>query len=355
MWKQRITLIFLICLSALALFGCYLITQPFLTSIVAAGVIAIVFYPLHCRLLSSIRRPTLAALLSTLLVMLLVVLPAVLIAITVTREVQDLYRMLAQKSAGEGGWAPYLTHLANIPLDWARRYVNLPDFDLRAALLSRLERISATLLSALAGSLGNIASLVIDSTVTFFTLFFFFREGRAISRQVAQLMPLRRDQTNLLFQGINDTIKANVNGVLAVGAVQGMLTAIAFAFLGLPSPVLWGLVTALFSLIPLIGSAAVWAPAAIWLLTTGEVGKGVMMLAWGGGVVAMSDNFVRPYVISGQVKMHTLAVFFALLGGAQAFGFLGLFLGPIILSVTQVLFELLRQESRTWQEQLETP
>jgi predicted PurR-regulated permease PerM len=138
-------------------------------------------------------------------------------------------------------------------------------------------------------------------------------------------------------------------GVLAVGAAQGVLVGLAFWVLGLPSPILWGVVTSLFSMVPLVGSGAVWAPAVLLLVLSGSWGKGLLLLGWGVGVVGMVDNFVRPYVMSGQVKLHPLLLFFALLGGVKAFGLIGIFVGPVILAITMTLISLLREEGRSWQ------
>jgi predicted PurR-regulated permease PerM len=134
-----------------------------------------------------------------------------------------------------------------------------------------------------------------------------------------------------------------VYGCLAVGVAQGSLAALAFRVLGLPSPVLWGVLTASFSLVPVVGSAAVWGPAVIILVVGGHWGKGLILLGWGAGVVAQVGSLVRPYVISERVKLHTLLVFFALLDGVKAFGVMGLFIGPVILSITPVVLEMLRE------------
>jgi predicted PurR-regulated permease PerM len=118
-----------------------------------------------------------------------------------------------------------------------------------------------------------------------------------------------------------------------------------FWVLGLPSPLLWGLVTALFSLVPIIGSAAVWGPAVIILAIGGHWWKALILLIWGAVVVGQIDTLIRPYVISGRVKLHTLLIFFALLGGVEAFGVMGLFIGPVVLSVTLVILEMLRESN----------
>jgi predicted PurR-regulated permease PerM len=163
--------------------------------------------------------------------------------------------------------------------------------------------------------------------------------------RAAEALPLKAGQVERLLTRIGESIVANVHGCLAVGASQGALLALGFWALGVPSPVVWGLVTGLCSLIPIVGSTAVWGPTAVIFFITGHPWKGVILVAWGAAVVGQIDNVARPYVISGRAKMHPLLVFFALLGGVKAFGVLGLFIGPVVLSLTLVVFEMLREEN----------
>ena len=111
---------------------------------------------------------------------------------------------------------------------------------------------------------------------------------------------------------------------------------------------MWGVVAAFFALLPLVGTAVVWAPAAIYLLATGHWAQAIILVGWGAGVVGTIDNVLRPYLISGRVQMHTLLIFFAVFGGVNVFGFLGLVIGPVIVAVTSTLLSMLRDEGRTW-------
>jgi predicted PurR-regulated permease PerM len=348
MTKRRVANTFLLSLTAIALYFCYVIAKPFIMPIFLAFVLAIAFHPVHAFINKSIRKQNFAALVSTLLVILVIVLPAILIGIAITRELTDLYQNLGERSAEEGGWTPYLLHTLEKPIGWLGRYVDLSTFDLRTALLNRIQEASAYLVSFAAGAVGNITSLVVNSVIAFFTLFFLFREGRHLRRRASAILPLDEVQIEKLFTGISSTISASIYGTLAVAFAQGFLTSLAFWGLGLPSPILWGIVTMIFSLIPMVGSGLVWLPASIFLLASGQIGKGIFMLAFGAGVISMVDNFLRPYVMSGQVKLPTLLLFFALLGGVQQFGIIGLFVGPIVLAVTMTLFSMLREEGRAW-------
>jgi predicted PurR-regulated permease PerM len=305
--------------------------------------IAIVFHPVHTRVRIRVRGRNAAALISTILVLITLVVPAVGLGIVVSREVTGLYQLLSERSAEQGGWNPYVMHAMERLLGWAGRYIDLSTFDLRGTILRWLEGISKFLLSWGARAVGNILSFLGDALVAFFTLFFLFREGRSMRESVAAVLPLNRGQLERLFTGISNSIVANVYGCLAVGVAQGSLASLGFWVLGLPSPVLWGIVTALFSLIPIVGSAAVWGPAVIVLMVGGHWWKGLILLAWGAAVVGQVDSLVRPYVISERANLHTLLVFFALLGGVKAFGIMGLFVGPVVLSVALVVLEMLRE------------
>ena len=341
--KQATSAVFLLVLAAIALYFCYLITRPFISPIFLALMLAIVFHPVHTRIQKRLRNLNAAALLSTVLVLLAFLVPVVGLGIVVRRETSGLYQLLNVKSAEQGGWNPYVTHALQGALSWAGRYVDLSHLDLRGSMLRWLEQISQYLFSWGAQVVSNFIAFIADAVIAFFTLFFFFRDGGEIREHLAALLPLSLAQGERLFTGISNSIVANVYGVLAVGAAQGMLAGIGFWVLGLPSPVLWGLVTALFSLLPIIGSAAIWGPAAVVLAISGHWVKALILLGWGAGVVSQADNLVRPYVISERANLNTLAVFFALLGGVKAFGVMGLFIGPVALSFTLVVLQMLRE------------
>ena len=256
--KPTPSTLFLLALAAISLYFCYLIASPFLTPIFLAIMIAIVFHPIHVHVQARIRGGNAAALISTILVLIVLVVPTVGLGVVVSREVRGLYQLLDERSAQQGGWNPYAMHIVDRLLGWVGQYIDLKSLDLRGVLLRWLEQISRFLLSWGAHILNNIISFFAEAVIAFFTLFFLFREGGSIGLRAASFLPLRADQVDRLSTGISNSIIANVYGCLAVGATQGTLLGLAFWVLGLPSPVLWALVTALFSLIPIVGSAAVW-------------------------------------------------------------------------------------------------
>ena len=156
--------------------------------------------------------------------------------------------------------------------------------------------------------------------------------------------PHHKDQKKRFIEETQSSIQANVVGVLTVAVVQGSLLGIGFWLLGIPSPILWALVTSACSLVPMAGAAFVWVPGTVYLLLIGSWIKGLILLGWGAGVVSLSDNIIRPWVISDRLKLSPIMLLFALLGGVEMFGPLGIFLGPMIFSIASSFGRMLRSE-----------
>lgn len=347
-WNKTISLLFLVLLSAVTLYLSYVIARPFLTPILTATLIAIAIYPLHARLRLSIRNRSGAALLATLLVLIAILLPTVLIMNKLAHETADLYGWLNERQAMEGGWREYADTVLERPLAWVSERTGMSRDQLRQASLERLQTVSAALLNWAKSLAVNIGETLVDTVIMLLTLFFLLRDGEWIRERIGSILPIEPHRYQQLVETISVSIAANLYGVVAVAATQASLGAIGYAIAGLPSVVLWGVATFVFSMIPLAGAASVWIAGSIYLLAVGNWGKAVFLLAYGAGVISTADNIVRPLVFSGRVKMHTLLVFFSLLGGVRAFGIIGLFVGPIIVSVAMALLKILEEERRQW-------
>ena len=167
------------------------------------------------------------------------------------------------------------------------------------------------------------------------------RDGDAMSRQLREMMPVPEDEKDSLIRETRDLVVASVGASLLVAAAQGAVGGVAFWLLGLSAPLFWGVVLAFCSLIPVVGAALVWVPAGLGLLAVGEVGRGVAMLIVGALGISMIDNVLRPLFMSGRTQVSGLVIFFGLLGGAAAFGFVGLVIGPIILVTMGRLLKML--------------
>ena len=346
MTKNRATILFLLGLTAVALFLCFVLISPFLKPIVFSAVTAVLFFPLHSRIHSRIRSRTASALLSTAVVILLIAVSATLLGRATAIGLRDIYQSLAGAGGEKERLSLYFIHLFERAAELLSHYLPISVPDVRNAIVNQTEEWVTVLLNMTAGALGRITSLIANAFVAFFILFFFFRDGRQMLRRASVILPLRKDQARRLFARVKDTLNAIVYGTLAMAALQGALAGVAFWILGVTSPVLWAIVTTLCALLPVIGTAIVLLPAISMLVFSGHWIKGLILLLWGLALVHPVDNVLRPYLIGGRVKLSTLYVFFAVIGGLKAFGALGLFMGPLILAMTVALFTFLREEKR---------
>jgi len=343
--SKRTTIIFLATLIVLVLGVAVMITRPFLQPFAFAVILAVVFFPVHERVLRlSKSRRGIASLVSTLAVMLLFGVPAFIIVTLGANEAVNAAHYLSRRSAEEGGFTFFLANLAAGPLHFIGRWVDLSKYDVHAIINSNAQKASLSLVGVGAAVLSNLARFTVNALITFVILFFLFREGKDWAYRAGRLTPLSPVQVARLYQNISDTIVANVYGILSVGAAQGLLTGIAMKIVGMPSALLLGLGAGFCSIIPVVGSAIVWVPVAIYLLAEAAVWKGIFLLIWGTVVVSSIDNLVRPWVVAGRVELHPFVLLFFILGGVEAFGFIGLFLGPVVASVLAALWVMLREE-----------
>lgn len=331
-------------ITATAVYLCFLLFRPYVTPILFASVIAIVFYPLHRYTQRVWRSPNLSALVSTLVTLLLTVVPLTFLLLALSNELTGLYQALAARSAGSGGVTAYLLQGSESLMSWVSNKFSIPRIDFRAVLLNRLESVSASLLRYGAGLVSNLFSLVANAALALLVVFFLFRDGERVIFGFMQTLPIGEERISELTTRIHATVVTNFYGSFVVGALQGSLAGLSFWVLGIDSPVLWGIATAVFSLVPFVGTAIVWVPASIVLLLTGHVVKGIVLLGLGTAVIGTVDNIVRPLIIHRSVRLHPLLVLFSILGGLRLLGVLGLFVGPVILSVTAALLHMLRTD-----------
>ncbi len=345
MYNHRTTLWFL-GISLLVVLGfAFVVTRPFLYPVASAIILAVVFYPAHERVLRWAKgKPGLASLASTLALFFLFCVPVLILLTVAANEAVEAAQYLTRKSAAEGGFPQFLTILADRALLMVGRWVDVSHYDIKGAITSHLQQAGVWVLGSGYLILGGFLRLLINSLITIVIVFFLFRDGKSWVRGAAKALPLQPEQSQRLISNISDTIVANVYGIASVGAAQGVLTGIAMVIVGLPSPLLLGLGAALASVVPVVGASLVWIPAGLYLIFTGAAWKGVFVLLWGVLVISTADNIIRPWVVSGKVELHPLILLFFILGGVEAFGFLGLFLGPVIASVLSVLFAMFREE-----------
>jgi predicted PurR-regulated permease PerM len=317
------------------------IVRPFLEAMLWSMLLAFLLAPAQRALgLLLGGRFALTAVVLTVTTAVVLIAPAPLLALAFASQAKELFGRM-QKLVSEAGISG-AADLLNIPLvsrgiGWAEAVAPISGEQIQAWLTSGAQSLLQGLV-ALSGSfvVGALNALV-GLGITLFLLFFFLRDGRDMVASAARLIPMASARRGQLIDHVAAVIRAVVFGSLLTALVQGVLVGVGFALVGLPSPVVFGAVAAVAALIPLIGTALVWVPAAGVLLVQGRWVAALFLLGWGVGVVSTADNVVRPLFISGRAQISTLPVFLGLLGGVSAFGPIGLVAGPVVVALTLAL------------------
>jgi predicted PurR-regulated permease PerM len=308
---------------------CVLVAWPFLGAITWAVTLAILFASLHKRVEKLVRRPNIAALLTTAVVVVVVVVPAVFVAQRLITEATSGIQSLQARVEGGELQALLDRYPRLAPFGaWIDQQFDLPS--MMSAIATWLSNLGAVFVR---GSLLQVAEVFI----TFYLLFYFLRDRLAAKATITAWLPLEEDEAEQVLQRVVETVHAIVNGTLAVAAVQGTLGGLMFWALGLPTPLLWGLVMGLLSIVPVLGAFIVWIPAAVLLLLDGSWIRAIILAAWGGIVVGGIDNVLRPMVVGRRLRLHTVPAFISIIGGLLLFGAPGFILGPLAGTMTMLL------------------
>ena len=340
--KKR--LIFLVLLIAALVFVAIDMVTPFLRPLTLAAVIALGCYPLHAWLLKHIRRKDGTALLTTLIVFLGVAMPAFVLTYLIGWEISHIARHISDQSTREGGFMAYVQHGQERLVLWAGQYVDVDQLRIRQRVSELPEKASGFLLGMGSSIAGSAINGITSGILTFVFLFFFFRDGLQWREELAEALPLRREKVDRLYKAIYSSVVGTLYGLVGVALAQGLLTGLGLRIAGIDNFLMLGMLAAVCSVIPVVGTSLVWGPAAVYLLVTGQTGWAIFLLIWGALVVSMADNIIRPLVLKGKMQLHIMLLLFAILGGLLTFGFVGLFLGPVIFSLLATLLSILREE-----------
>jgi predicted PurR-regulated permease PerM len=321
----------------------FAIVQPFFGPLAWALLFAFLLQPWQRQLTRRVRgRHSVAALLLTIATGVLVIGPLGILGTVFVNQGGELITALQ-------------THLQSLQIDSVREFRNLPWIDsgldwiqahtgftmaqLQSWAVSGSEQALQTL-TKLGGAVfvGTLSTLV-GFVVMLMLLFFLVRDGESMMRAAVHLVPMAEARKESLLDYLGAVTRAVVVGTLVTAAVQGLLLGVGFAIVGLPSPVVFGVLGAVLSVVPFGGTAIVWLPGVLWLASQGQYGSAVFLAIWGVGPVSSIDQFLRPLLISGRTEIPTLAVFIGVLGGLAAFGFLGLFIGPVVIALAIALLK----------------
>jgi predicted PurR-regulated permease PerM len=336
----------------LLLYQIALMFRPFLFPVLWAMILAHMTYPVHVRLTARLGgRDALSAWCLTLGVLAIVVVPVLLMAVLLVREAVDAE--LAVRAWVEAGGVQRLpSQLSKVPVvggtlqDLIGRYLLKPDA-LEELVRSSAQVVSGFFVDQLSNLLKNAFILVSDFLIILFTLWFLYKDGRRWLWFLYELVPLDDAQKQKIFARLDITVRAVVKGLFLTAVAQGLLAGAAYAALGVPFAVVLTALTILLAPLPFGGTAFVWGPVVLYFLMIGSMGKALVMLAWGVGVVSTVDQILRPWLIGQDVQMPVLFLVFSILGGLALYGLIGLFVGPILMSILMTVISIYREEYQT--------
>ena len=315
--------------------------QPVTWAILLGALLA----PATARLAARLgNRPRLASSLMTVAVVLLLLLPILALGGAVAAQAAQLVQLIDTSSVRASNLDLADFPVLAGPLTWLETTAGLSLAQIEGWIVMGakrlLEFVAASGGAVFLGALGTIMKFLL----MLFVLFFMLRDGPRIAQTLVRMLPIETHLRGKLWRHLIDVTRAVFMGIGLTALVQGTLLGIGFAIAGLPSPLLFGVLGTLFALVPIVGTTIVWVPATLWLLSQDQLPYAIFMLAWGVVVVGAVDNVLRPILISGRTEVPTLAVFIGVMGGLSAFGFIGLFLGPIVLGLLVALFRFTSEE-----------
>ena len=320
-----------------------LIVQPYLSAIILAVVLSVVFWPVHRDITTKLGgRDTLSALISTVLVVLVIILPLVFFGFLLFNEVTRLY-----ESAAAGGlelfnfarWGEFLSG-----------YIDNLSPELAETLRGQFTALEAsspigTLLGWLASHLNAFFSGVFDAIVTLalavLALFYLFKEGPSCISFIQRVSPLYNEHDRRIMNRITNAVNSVIRGRILTALIQGILSGVAFAIAGVPAPVLWAAIATVLSVIPLLGPGLVITPVAIYLFFTGAPWAAAGLIAWAYIAIYFIDDILGPIIIKhGGLHVHPFIILISILGGISVMGPVGFVAGPAVVAVLFVMLEI---------------
>jgi predicted PurR-regulated permease PerM len=345
MKKETLFNLLFMALVIMAFYLFYRILSPFLSILAWAAILTIIFYPLFSvtnRLYGN--RRGWAALTTTIVVIIAIVIPSGFLLNLIAKELIHIYQYCEQFIT-EGKHITLFESLKQVRLfqsigEVLDQYFDLSQTDLDTVLLDTLRKLNMYVTGQAPRFIKGLSTAILKFSLIAVTLFFFFKDGEEVVTKIKALVPLTVKEREHVLRKIVEMIQATIYGGIVVALVQGGFGALGFLIVGLPSPLFWGTVMALLSFMHIVGPFMVWVPATVLLLIQGAYLKAVILTIWGSTLVSLSDNFLRPIIISGRTQVHPLLVFFSTLGGLAVFGLVGFIAGPLVITICLAIIDI---------------
>ncbi len=320
----------------------YEIFKPFLFPIAWGIVFSLLFYPVHVFLNRYIKWRSLVSLIVIIIIIFLMIAPFSYFSVMLVKEAKGLL-----KYAGPDKENLLHSVLEKEPIktivEKGLQILQINEEELSKNVSDIVANVSKELTGIVTKGISGVFAGVFDFVIMAICLFFFLRDGPAILAKIQEYLPFSDEQKERMSRQAKDIIVSTMYGGVIIALVQGSIGGLAFALLGISSPVMWGLAMAIASFLPLVGAFIIWMPAAVYLFFSGYTLKAFILLIVGFFGISMVDNFLRPLIVGSRTKMPFLPLFFTVLGGIKFFGLLGIIMGPLIFALFVSIFEIFRK------------
>lgn len=319
----------------------YKIMSPFLTAIAWAIVFSILFYPVYIFISRYIRVKSISSIITISLILIIIIGPFTYVSVLLIDELKGIISNISEGKPG------YIRDLFEMPrltilLEKIQSYIGVENLPTEKVIIENIKKIGTGLVENLSIRITNIISAALDFIIMIFTIFFLLKDGPGYLSKAKDYLPFNEEQKGRLASQIKDMIVSTVYGGVTVAVIQGLLGGFAFYFIGIHSPVLWGIAMAVMSFVPLLGVFSIWGPHSVYLLIQGDYLHGFGLFLFGFLVISMVDNILKPLIIGSRTKMPTIIIFFSVLGGIKLFGLIGLIMGPLIMAIFLSVIEIFR-------------
>jgi len=336
---EKYNFYFLLIILVILLYLTYLIVKELLIALFLGSFFALVFYPFYTKLNKKFYKPTLNSLFIVIIVNLFMLLVVIITSYYLVEETSSIVVKLNTNFLSNSN------HLSNSFCHY--NFCHYYDTILNSLYIHSKDliiKLNEYVYSMTYKIFNAVTGFLIGYFIFVLSFFFFLRDGETFINYIDSILPMKSREKRELYKKMNDVIHAVFVDSLLIAFIQGSLVGLMFWILGLSAPVLWTMVASFFALIPTLGTFLVWLPAVIYLFIKKEIVSAIILFLWGSTVVSYIDNLLRPMMINSKIKVHSFLIFLSILGGMDYFGLIGLFLGPIIITLLILFFKFIRED-----------
>jgi len=330
MKESRVAKYFLVALLLVFLYLAVLTVMPVIKSIILALVLAFAFYPIYKLINKYVKAKGFSAAIMIILIILLIIIPGALIVNSLIKQTYSTY-----------------TLVQNFDFSSLNRFV--PDFlsetvDANIYIEDVIFKVRNFIINYTPDLIGSIAEIMLGLFIMFFVMFYAFRDGDKWFSEIGKKLPMKREYTSKLLSNTEKVTGGVLYGYVLTAIIQGFLGGLIFFILGISNPIFWGFVMVILAAIPFLGTPIIWVPASLIELFTGHYVKGIILLIFGFLILINIDNIIRPKLIGSRAKVHPAIILIGVIGGLGVFGFTGIILGPLILTLLIVIVKFFALE-----------